>query len=91
MADNDIDKKSDLIHRSGVHKFGTSERVKTIGSGGIKSFMKHSVVDRFREKTIEMRIRKMDESSILYIATKVNYKDFSPQIWLFVCRIVAFI
>ena len=58
-TDNDLDKKSDRILRSGArNRFGTSERARTIGSGGIKSSVKPSVVERFREKTIEMRAKK---------------------------------
>jgi hypothetical protein len=67
--DADADKKSDKMLKSGArNRFGNSERGKTIGSGGFKSSLKPSVVERFREKTMEMRLKKQDDSSIFNVA-----------------------
>jgi hypothetical protein len=49
-------KDRELLIRSG---FGTSERGRTIGSGGVKSSMKQpTALERIREKTMEMRLKK---------------------------------
>lgn len=92
MEQPDLDKKSDMQPRSGSKKrFGLSDRGKTFGSLGLKSSsLKPSVLDRFREKTMELKMRKNDESSIMMV-TKIDYSHFSPQIWLFVCRLSAFL
>jgi hypothetical protein len=55
---------------------GSSERGRTIGSG-VKSTFKATIVERIREKTMELRNRQQNESSIMMVA-KINYKDFSP-------------
>ena len=55
----EMDQKSDKVVRTGNKRRlggGTSERGRTIGSG-IKS-SKHSVVNFFREKNIELRMKK---------------------------------
>jgi len=62
------------MYRSVKRRFGASERGKTIGSG----FGKQTVVERIKEKTMELKLRQQNESSILMVATKINYKDFSP-------------
>lgn len=93
-AENDEhDKRSDdrLFLRSAKKRFGGSfERGKTFGSAFGRSTIKASIVDRFKEKTQELRHKQQNESSLMLVA-KINYKDFSPQIWFFMCRFTAFI
>ena len=56
--DDDADKKSDIVLRSGTkRRFGLDNRGRTFLGAGNKS-SKASVVERFREKTMEMRIKK---------------------------------
>lgn len=87
---NDDDMKSEgFFMRSAKRRFGGSDRAKPTISVGTKS--KPSVIDKIREKTMMLKLRQQNESSILMVATKINYKDFSPQIWFFVCRITSFI
>ncbi len=76
--DDDGDKKSDdRLMRSVKKRFaGSSERGRTIGSG-VKSTFKATIVERIREKTMELRNRQQNESSIMMVA-RINYKDFSP-------------
>lgn len=90
MYMDDDQKSDDKFIRSVKKRFGGSERGKTI-TGGFARASKQTVVDRIREKTMELKLRQQNESSILFVATKINYKDFSPQIWFFMCRITLFI
>ena len=58
--DGDADeKKSEILLKSATkNRFGASERARTLGSGGLKASVKPSVVERFREKTMEMKARR---------------------------------
>jgi hypothetical protein len=77
LMDDEQDKISDKKMKSATMRL-LSERGKTIGSGGFKSSsVKPSVIERFREKTMELRQKKFDESSFMMVK-KINYKDFSP-------------
>jgi hypothetical protein len=95
VNDNDENERlSDdkMFLKSGKKRFSSSfeYKNKTFGSGIGRSTFKGSIVERFKEKTLELKHKQLNESSIM-IVTKINYRHFSPQIWFFVCRFTAFV
>lgn len=64
---HDFDNKSDILLRSaGQKKVGASERSKTVGSGGglKSSSARPSAINFIREKTMELRLKKQEDSTI---------------------------